>query len=38
MEIIQALVLGAITFYVSSNLGREFAEYLDKNREENDHD
>lgn len=38
MEIIQALVLGAITFYASSNLGREFAEYLDKNKEENNND
>lgn len=38
MEIIQALVLGAITFYASSNLGREFAEYLDKIKEEKEHD
>lgn len=38
MEIIQALVLGAITFYASSNLGREFAEYLDKNKEEKNND
>ena len=30
MEIVQALVLGAIVFYASSNLGREVAEYLNK--------
>ena len=38
MEIIQVLVLGAITFYASSNLGREVAEYLNKIKEENNND
>lgn len=38
MEIIQALVLGAITFYASSNLGREFAEYLNKIKKEKNND
>ncbi len=30
MEVIQTLVLGAIVFCASSNLGREVAEYLNK--------
>lgn len=30
MEVIQTLILGAIVFYASSNLGREVAEYLNK--------
>ena len=38
MEIIQALVLGAIVFYASSNLGREVAEYLNKIKEEDNND
>lgn len=38
MEIVQTLVLGAITFYASSNLGREFAEYLNKIKEEKNND
>ena len=38
MEIIQTLVLGAIVFYASSNLGREVAEYLNKIKEENNND
>ena len=38
MEVIQTLVLGAIVFYASSNLGREFAEYLNKIKEEKNND
>lgn len=38
MEIIQTLVLGAIVFYASSNLGREVAEYLNKIKEEDNND
>lgn len=38
MEIIQTLVLGAIVFYASSNLGREVAEYLNKIKEEDKND
>ena len=38
MEIIQTLVLGAIVFYASSNLGREAAEYLNKIKEEDNND
>lgn len=38
MEVIQALVLGAIVFYASSNLGREVAEYLNKIKEEDNND
>ena len=38
MEIIQTLVLGAIVFYASSNLGREIAEYLNKIKEEDNND
>ena len=38
MEVIQVLVLGAIVFYASSNLGREFAEYLNKIKEEKNND
>ena len=38
MEIVQALILGAIIFYASSNLGREVAEYLNKIKEENNND
>lgn len=38
MEVIQTLVLGAIVFYASSNLGREVAEYLNKIKEEDNND
>lgn len=38
MEIVTALILGTITFYASSNLGREFAEYLNKIKEEKNND
>ena len=38
MEVIQVLVLGAIVFYASSNLGREVAEYLNKIKEEDNND
>ena len=38
MEIVQALVLGAIVFYASSNLGCEVAEYLNKIKEEDNND
>ena len=38
MEIVQTLVLGAIVFYASSNLGREVAEYLSKIKEEDNND
>ena len=38
MEIVQALVLGAIVFYASSNLGHEVAEYLNKIKEEDNND
>ena len=38
MEIVQALVLGAIIFYASSNLGREVAEYLNKIKEDKNND
>ena len=38
MEVIQTLVLGAIVFYASSNLGREIAEYLNKIKEEDNND
>ena len=38
MEVIQTLVLGAIVFYASSNLGREVAEYLHKIKEEDNND
>ena len=38
MEIVQTLVLGAIVFYASSNLGREAAEYLNKIKEEDNND
>lgn len=38
MEIVQTLVLGAIVFYASSNLGREVAEYLNKIKEEDNND
>ena len=38
MAIVQALVLGAIVFYASSNLGREVAEYLNKIKEEDNND
>ena len=38
MEVIQTLVLGAIVFYASSNLGREVAEYLNKIKEEKNND
>lgn len=38
MEIVQTLVLGAIIFYASSNLGREVAEYLNKIKEEDNND
>ena len=38
MEIVQTLVLGAIVFYASSNLGREIAEYLNKIKEEDNND
>ena len=38
MEIVQALVLGAIVFCASSNLGREVAEYLNKIKEEDNND
>lgn len=34
MEIIQTLVLGAIVFYASSNLGREVANHIMSNKEE----
>lgn len=38
MEAVQTLILGAIVFYASSNLGREVAEYLNKTKEEKSHD
>ena len=38
MEIVQTLVLGAIVFYASSNLGREVAEYLNKIKEKDNND
>lgn len=38
MEIVQTLILGAIVFYASSNLGREVAEYLNKIKEEDNND
>ena len=38
MEVIQALVLGVIVFYASSNLGREVAEYLNKIKEDKNND
>ena len=38
MEIVQTLILGAIVFYASSNLGREVAEYLNKIKEEKNND
>ena len=38
MEIVQTLVLGAIVFYASSNLGREVAEYLNKIKEEDNNE
>lgn len=38
MEIVQTLVLGAVVFYASSNLGREVAEYLNKIKEEDNND
>lgn len=38
MEIVQTLVLGAIVFYASSNLGRKVAEYLNKIEEEDNND
>lgn len=38
MEVIQVLVLGAIVFYASSNLGREVAEYLNKIKEDKNND
>lgn len=38
MEIVQTLVLGAIVFYASSNLGREVAEHLNKIKEEDNND
>ena len=38
MEIVQTLVLGAIVFYASSNLGREVAEYPNKIKEEKNND
>lgn len=38
MEVIQTLVLGAIVFYASSNLGREVAEYLNKIKEDKNND
>ena len=38
MEIVQTLVLGAIVFYASFNLGREVAEYLNKIKEEKNND
>ena len=38
MEIVQTLVLGAIVFYASANLGREVAEYLNKIKEEDNND
>lgn len=38
MEIVQTLVLRAIVFYASSNLGREVAEYLNKIKEEDNND
>ena len=38
MEIVQALVLGAIVFYASSNLGGEVAEYLNKIKEVDNND
>lgn len=38
MEIVQTLVLGAIVFYASSNLGREVAEYLNKIKAEKNND
>lgn len=38
MEIVQTLVLGAIVFYASSNLGRKVAEYLNKIKEEDNND
>lgn len=38
MEVIQTLVIGAIVFYASSNLGREVAEYLNKIKEDKNND
>ena len=38
MEIVQTLVLGAIVFYASSNLGCEVAEYLNKIKEDKNND
>ena len=38
MKIVQTLVLGAIVFYASSNLGREVAEYLNKIKEDKNND
>lgn len=38
MEIVQTLILGAVIFYASSNLGREVAEYLNKIKEEDNND
>ena len=38
MEIVQTLVLGAIVFYASSNLGREVSEYLNKIKEDKNND
>lgn len=38
MEIVQTLILGAVVFYASSNLGREVAEYLNKIKEEDNND
>lgn len=38
MEIVRTLILGAVVFYASSNLGREVAEYLNKIKKENNND
>lgn len=38
MEIVQTLILGAVVFYASSNLGREVAEYLNKIKEDKNND